>query len=161
MTFAQYDSPYNVRDTGNAVRAVFCHEFQTAYAKGYLLDVMASIGVATFGIIAGTGVNAPTINDYALQSPIVQGTGAGQLQYAAVTFGTPASDATTSQVTVTRNLTNGSGNSITINEIGLICRAYYTDEAGYFLIIRDVISGGIAIPNGQTITINYRPQVVI
>ena len=34
-------------------------------------------------------------------------------------------------------------------------------DTAYFLIIRDVISGGIDVPNGQTLTVNYREQAAI
>ncbi len=117
---------------------------------------------ATFGIIVGTGNAAPTINDYVIQTLIAHGAGAGQLQYGIVTYGAPASDATTSQFTITRNFANASGAPITVNEIGLYVKGYgYGTISGYFMTLRDVIGGGIAVPNGQTLTINYRPQVVV
>jgi len=121
----------------------------------------AAIGDASKGIRVGTGTVAPTINDTGLQTPIAHGAGAGQLQYSSVTFGAPASDVTTSQFTITRNFANASGASITVNEIGLQLRAHRQDSAFFFLVIRDVIAGGIAVPNGQTLTVNYRPQCTV
>ena len=143
---------YPIRDTGNVVRNTYKH--------ADLLQCDAGAGVVTNGVVVGTGTVAPTIDDYALGAIIAHGTGAGQLQYSAMTFGAPASDATTSQFTLTRDFANGSGGAITVNEIGLFSRAY--DGANqYFMTIRDVIAGGISVPNGQTLTVNYRIQAVV
>lgn len=118
---------------------------------------------ALFGIVVGTGNTAPDITDSALETKIAHGVGAGQLQYGMVTFAAPASDATTSQFTITRNFANGSGGNITVNEIGLYVKfpVYYTPNLLYFMTIRDVVAGGIVVLNGQTLTVNYRPQTVI
>ena len=144
---------YSVRDTANVLQSI-CE-------SGLLFAVNAAAGIVTHGIRAGTGIVAPTINDYALGTPIAHGVAAGQLDHGAVTFGAPASDATTSQFTITRNFANASGGSITVNEIGLYVRGYKYNILYYFMTIRDVISGGIAVPNGQTLTVNYRLQAVI
>lgn len=152
----------SIRDTGNTLRTVgVCGNAGLIIGTngGTIFDVMGGAGVVTYGIVVGTGAVAPTISDYVLGTPIAHGVGAGQLQYGAVTFGAPASDATTSQLTITRNFANGSGGAVTVQEIGLYCRAFYWEAQGYFMIIRDT-TGGIAVPNGQTLTVNYRPQAV-
>ena len=137
-----------------------------AYAYGEIFDCAAGAGDQNKGIMVGTGTTAPTIDDYQLETRITHGTGAGQLQYGDVAFGLPASDPTTSQFTITRDFANASGGSITVNEIGLYVRAravsyYGSYEDQYFMVIRDVITGGIAVPDGQTLTVNYREQAVV
>ncbi|MBA7677973.1 hypothetical protein ES703_86240 [subsurface metagenome] len=144
---------YPVRDTANVLQAI-CES-----GKTFACD--AGIGVVTHGIIVGTGAVAPTINDYVLGTPIAHGVVGGQLQYGAVTFGAPASDATTSQFTITRDFANGSGAGITVNEAGVYVKAYEYNLDYYIMTIRDVIGGGILVPNGQTLTVNYRPQGAI
>jgi hypothetical protein len=136
------------------------------YAYEGIFDCAAAVGDQNKGIMVGTGITAPTINDYKLETRITHGTGAGQLQHGDVAFGLPASDPTTSQFTITRNFANASGGSITVNEIGLYVRARAVSYGGgtedqYFMVIRDVIAGGIAVPNGQTLTVNYREQAVV
>lgn len=151
---------YSILDTGNAARDIIDF-YMTSDTKGFIFDVSGGAGVVTFGIVVGTDNTAPTISDYALNTLIAHGVGAGQLQYSASTFGAPAADATTSQFTITRNFANGSGGDITVEEIGLYCRAL--DNAlttRYFCIIRD-ITGGVVVPNGSTLTVNYRPQTVV
>ena len=137
----------------------------SGYKQGINNDKLhfASIALANdalFGILVGTGATAPAITDYKMEILIAHGTGAGQLQYGAVTFGAVSADATTSQFTITRNFANGSGGSITVNEAGLAVKAYGYSTLHYFLTIRDA-TGGIAVPNGSTLTINYRLQAVI
>jgi len=131
-----------------------------------MFDCAAAAGDQNKGIMVGTGTTAPTIDDYQLGTRITHGTAAGQLQHGGVAFGLPASDPTTSQFTITRDFANASGGSITVNEIGLYVRASAVDYGGgygdrYFMVIRDVIAGGLAVPNGQTLTVNYREQAVV
>jgi hypothetical protein len=88
------------------------------------------------------------------------------MQYGALTFGAPSTDnVSIAQFTITRNFANSSGASITVNEIGLYVQSYKLNGGpqgvGYFMTIHDVISGGIAVPNGQTLTVNYRPQTQV
>jgi len=143
-----------LRDTGNTLRTLMSNTLN--FIAG------AAANDATYGIQVGTGNNAPTITDYVIQSLITHGSGVGQLQYGGVTYGAPSSDATTSQFTITRNFSNASGGSITVNEITLVVKGCVVDSNQQnFLVIRDVIGGGIAVPNGQTLTANYRIQAVV
>jgi hypothetical protein len=145
----------SIKDISNTDRSVI--------GSSHTFDCTAAIGDVGTGIVVGTGNTAPTITNYVMETLIAHGVGAGQLQYGAVTFGAPASDVTTSQFTITRNFANGSGGPITVNEIGLYCEARGVAQGVYwsFLTIRDVIGGGITVPDGQTLTVNYRPQAVI
>ena len=140
----------NVRDTGNTLRAVYLSLDNNPAIRGYHLDTVAAAGSNATGIVVGLGVVAPTINDFALGSIIAHGVALNNLQYGVLTYGTPASDATTSQLTLTRNFTNGSGLGVTVTEIGLYCRAF-DGVARYFMLIRDAIGGGVLVPNGQTL----------
>jgi len=132
-----------------------------AYENKLAFGCNAGIGVVTNGIIVGTGITAPTINDYEIETLIEHDAApptVGSLQYSGVTFGAPASDAATSQFTITRNFANSSGGAITVNEIALYSKGYSTYN---FMTIRDVIALGIAVPDGQTLTINYRLQAAV
>ncbi len=147
---------YPLIDTSNATH--YFHSVQTLFA--------AEAGIASilYGIVVGTDNTAPTITNYHLGTIILHDAApptAGRMQYSAMTFGAPSSDATTSQFTLTRNFANASGGAITVNEIGLYVKHNVYTTSYYFMTIRDVIAGGIAVPNGQTLTINYRPQAVV
>jgi hypothetical protein len=151
--------PYNITDTGAGAGTV-----RTISESAYDFAANAAAGDITFGPVVGTDNTAPTITDHRLGVIILHDAApptAGRLQYGAVTFGAPASDATTSQFTITRNFANASGGAITVQEIGLYVKGYDPTTTYYFMTIRDVIAGGIAVPNGQTLTVNYRLQAVI
>lgn len=141
---------WSIRDTSDTLRNI--PEEISNYAAN------AASGISSYGILVGTGTTAPTISDYKLETQIAHGVGVGQLQYGAVTFAAPAWDTTATQFTITRNFANASGGAITVNEIGLSVVGYVSY---YFLTIRDVIGGGISVPNGQTLTVNYRLQAAI
>jgi len=139
------------------------------YSSSYQFNCQATIGVVNTGIVVGTGSTTPTENDYALQTLILHDSSpptSGRMQYGALTFGAPSTDnVSIAQFTITRNFANSSGASITVNEIGLYVQSYKLNGGpqgvGYFMTIHDVISGGIAVPNGQTLTVNYRPQTQV
>jgi len=135
-------------------------------------DLNDSANDSTYGIVVGTGTATPTPNDYALGNQIVNGTGSGQLVYNAHTInpapqiiGTSTNITTTTTPTsgllpvsgnttswqIQRTFQNQSGASITVSEVGI-----YTDtQNGYALIIHDLLSSPITIPNNAVLTIVY------
>jgi len=139
----------DIRDTGNVVRAGYNHYDYILHTPGAITDV-------TDGIIIGTGTTAPTINDYAIETLIPHAT----MNYGAQTFGAPANDAATSQFTITRVFANVSGGLVVVNEIALYALGY-DDAARDFMVIRDVIGGGVNVPNGSSLTVNYRIEVTV
>lgn len=144
----------NVRDTSNVLRTAR----NPRKSAGGIFNCSAGAATVTHGIIIGTGNTAPVITNYVIETIIPHAT----MNYSAMTFGTHAADATTSQITLTRNFTNVSGVGVTVNEVALYVMGESTDDTTrYFMVIRDVIAGGILVPNGQTLTVNYRPQGVV
>lgn len=148
-----------------------------SYLPGYdpcILNSEANIGITTLGMVVGTG-NAPVaFNDNNLGTKINHGVGAGQLQYSVSSWGAPTSDGTTSQFRATRVFSNGSGAPINVNEAGMICsfvRGWYSyvnqdttnvNLLRYALILRDILPGApVAVPNGNSLTVNYQLQAVV
>jgi hypothetical protein len=140
--------------TGYTVKDIY-GVLQEVSRSGTNFTCNAGIGEQRYGVVIGTGTTAPDINDYQMESLIEHGTGVGQMECSAVTFGAPATDGTTSQFTVTRDFANNSGGVITVREIGL----YVRGSTSYYLGIRDAVN--IAVPDGETLTVNYRIQGVI
>ena len=109
------------------------------------------------GIVLGTGTTAVTAADYVLATLITDGVGAGQLDYpASTTVGSLAIGSSTAAYDISRSFANSSGGSITVQEIGLVCGVDETGAPGTrsVLMIRD-LTGGIAVGNGQTLTVTY------
>lgn len=111
----------------------------------------AGASTSGYGIQVGTGTGAESINDTALGTQISHGTSAGNLQYGAMTYGAPSTTATTTTFRLTRVFTNGSGGTVTVQEIGLVCNGNSTNR---FLLIRD-LTGAVAVTNGAQLTVNY------
>lgn len=112
----------------------------------------AGTTTSTYGIQVGGGTNAESINDTSLQTQIVHGTSAGQLQYGSMTYGAPSTTATTTTFRCTRVFTNASGFSVSVEEIGLTSLSL--NQSNTFLLIRD-LTGTVAVGTGQQLTVNY------
>ena len=150
----------SMRDTGNTLRTVLedtvCQFFDH---MGY---VMAGAGVDTYGIVVGTGTAAEDNADYALQTQIAHGSGAGQLEYGGQQETDPAIVGPNVDLLLTRNFVNASGDSITVEEIGLYVRIYDEElipAARYFLFLRDLETQAVA--NGQTLTVIYTLRTTV
>ena len=152
---------HEIRDVGNILRAI-------AFS-GLTFATNGAANDDTYGVMVGTGNTAPTITDYALETKIDDGVAAGEMQYGGVTYGLPTASATESHFTITRDFSNASGGDITVEEIGIYVKAMAAwiiqsnDRTSgapdlIFMTIRDVVGGGITIPNGETLTVNYRLQ---
>lgn len=133
-------------DTGNTSRNI----------NGYVWRVDAGAGTDGYGLVVGTGTNAVDVTDYALQTQIDHGTGAGELQYSACTVAAPTFVGDTAELIITRLFTNASGGTITVEEIGAY--VYVSVDASILssnnvCIVRDL--SNIEITNGTTLTLNY------
>jgi len=140
-----------VIDTSNVSQTIILQEVNA------WLNVNSAAGITVNGLVVGTNATAVTINDYKLGTLIAHGATSGKLQYGTHTFTAPATDATSSSFTIARTLTNASGGTITIAEIGLY--AYHIDN--YYLIVRDVLASTSDVLNGGQITFTYTIKATI
>ena len=138
----------NVRNTsGNLVGYTFNN-----------VRITAPAGDTTHGTVLGTGTNAVTIEDYALQTKINHGSAAGQLDYKAQGFTPYELVGSTAKFKTTRQLENLSGGTITVNEAAI----YLRDGAGqYFCLLRDLVAGGFDIPHTQIAEFRYTFKATI
>ena len=145
-----------IPDTGNTNRALALG-LQQYYAYFALLGPVA---INTYGIVVGTGTNAESVTDYALQTIIAHGNGAGQLSYGVGAYVTSTVSGSDVLLVFNRTFTNGSGGDITINEIGMYCSAIDSGTVQrYFCVIRDKLAAGVTVSNGQTCTVQYTLKV--
>lgn len=142
----------NVKDQGNVARTLR----NPVSATARVMEVVSSAGEIRMGVVVGTGTNAVTIDDYALQTQIVSGAGAGQLLHGATTVNAVVTAAGESSVSITRGFTNSSGGTITIEEAGLYFR--WTDSGGtlrYFCMVRDIPAAPVPVLDGTTANLDY------
>ena len=120
--------------------------------------VDAPSGNNNYGIVVGTGTNAVTISNYALQTKIATGTGAGELSYGACTVDSDVTiDGSTAYFQIYRTFTNSSGAGITIQEIGII--KLITGTSYYFLLERSLSENTIA--DAASATLTYKISITV
>lgn len=114
------------------------------------------------GIVIGSGSTAVTVDDQLLEKQIPSIATQGGLTYNTSTISQDTSDATSAQITFTRTFTNNTPNTTQVNEIGMLMYGgrntgtYYT-----FLTMRDIITGGVNVATGKTLTVNYRIKTTL
>jgi hypothetical protein len=130
------------------------------------LDYSISSYIFTFeahqcGLVIGSGTTAVIPEQYNLTTPIIHGTGTGELEF----FGTEVGDleigvGDTAYYEVRRIFRNSSGGNVTIGELGLSSSGFgYYNQPSYFLYVRDVPTAPIVVPDGNYIQIIYTIQI--
>jgi len=106
-----------------------------------------------YGILVGTSDDAPSNSDYAMDSPISDGSGVGQLNYGQMTFYDLLEEAGYIEITMTRTFYNAGSDNVTVKEIGLAVHHNFANKN--FLWIRDVLSTPVTLEPAQTLTVQY------
>jgi hypothetical protein len=70
----------------------------------------------------------------------------------------PTEDSNQAYYTITRNFNNGSGGTITVQEIGFVI--LNSNNTWYFLFARD-LTGAIDVLNGKTLVTQYTLKVSV
>lgn len=131
-----------------------------------LIDYAINLSIAavgnTRGVVVGTGSTAVVVTDYSLETIIADGISTGQLSHGTQSVSSMTVSDPNASFTVQRDFTNSSGASITVNECGIYgdCRESL-GTTKQFLFIRDIVSGGQAVPDGQTLRVTYTIQTAI
>jgi hypothetical protein len=115
----------------------------------------------TFGIVVGTnaGLTPVSNTDYKLDTKILHGSAiADKLKYGAVTFTAPAVVEANIDMVIVRTFINDSGGTITVKEIGIICKN--TTDTKYHLLLRDVVADE-AVLDGYTLTVTYTLRTTV
>jgi len=130
-----------------------------------IMAINVSNGNSSYGMVIGTGTATPTPNDYQLEMQINNGTSSNQMVYGAHSF-VPSSNSvnvsgSTSSFQIIRTFTNSSGSAITVSEVGIITQILNKSDTNYdnILIVHDLLSSPISVPNGSTLTITYTISV--
>ena len=124
-------------------------------------DVNAADNIDIYGLVLGSGTNAVAIGDYALQTQIPHGLGAGQLDHEAHSWVAPTTVGTTRSWKARRIFWNNSGASITINECGIYFRSNVGGVYKYFCAVRDLVSPAVTVPNGGAASLEYTLGITV
>jgi len=117
----------------------------------------APINTDDYGIVVGTNNTAVSINDYALNTQIMEGTGAGQMTHQAVDFPEAVNvSGSDCRFQIHRDFINNSGGSITINEIGIYVYGYLS----YRICIDRTLSTKI-VPDTEGASVTYTMLITV
>lgn len=120
----------------------------------------SGVGVVTFGIRVGTGSTAVDIEDYALETPIAEGAGAGQLNHQATTCTYVGVVGSECSFTCQRQVNNNSGGDITIHEAGIYNKFRMVGLSQiYIMSCRDLVDE--LVPNTGNITVTYTIKIAL
>ncbi len=132
---------------------------QTPVAGGSSLGAKAAIGYILCGLRVGKGTTAVAIDDYAIETPLDEGTGTDEFEHQLQEFTSPAVADSTCSFALIRTLINNSGATISgIREIGCYVRMH---ASYYALGFRDVLPAAVNVPDGGSITVTYTVSVTV
>jgi len=112
-------------------------------------------GDDTKGILVGSGTNAESFEDYALQTPIADGTGAGQLSHVESEVHSVSYADTTLQDEQVRYFNNNSGGNVDVNEVGLIAYGMVGAVSARWLQSRDKLGATVTVPDTGQLKVTY------
>jgi len=121
--------------------------------KGYI----SGAGLVLMGIDVGSGANVESFEDFVLQTPITNGSGAGQLDYAASLAWVVAYDgpSKTMSATFVRFMNNNSVGNVLVNEVVLVANMYANNALQNLATSRDHLGATITIPATGQLKVTY------
>lgn len=120
------------------------------------LKANSGIGNTSYGIRVGRGNTPVDISDYALEDPVSEGTGVGQLSHQEMQYTSPVEAPPDCSFSIWRVMFNYTGGTVSgIREIG----CYVIIGSWYGLAFRDVLAGPASIPFGGAMTVTYTLKV--
>lgn len=151
MEIQTYQASKSIKHHDGNMRLLTVHSNNYHYAN-------APVNDDDYGIMIGTGSTGETNADYGIETKIVDGAGAGQMEYEAGAITSVTVDAYV-EFETRRTFTNNSGSSITVQEAVIYC--LWGTKPNYIYCIARDLTGGIAVADGQTLSIKYlwRTQV--
>lgn len=125
-----------------------------------LLGLIGEVNNANYGLVIGTGANAVSNIDNALQTPIANGVGAGQMVFSVGTYIAAGVSGSNVDFILSRTFLNSSGGTITVNEIGAVAAtANNAVTEVYILVIHDLAT--VAVNNTKTLTVQYTLRTTV
>jgi len=112
------------------------------------------------GILVGSGVNAEDFEDYVLQTPIAEGTGAGELNHVASEENAYSYASLVGTNTLVRYFNNNSGGNVSVNEVCLACHGIYGGTTLDFITSRDKLASTVTVPDTGQLKVTYTIQLV-
>jgi len=127
-------------------------EVKTEYNNANTFAINAGSGNNTYGIVVGSGSTAVDIcSDYALENKL-------NLDCSAVTVESTTCGSGVIEIAIKRDIINDTEAEVTINEVGLYCKAGASNSI--FCIDRTVLVETVTLQNEQTMKVTYKLKYV-
>lgn len=153
----------SIKDTAGAIKSGDCPVCisPATSVDGTASGYRAAAGDNTRGIVVGSGTNAENFEDYALQTQVAEGAGAGQLNHAqseahSITY-TPATKVLENELV--RYFNNNSGGDIGVNEVALYAHGRVAGAAPDWLQARDKLPSTVTVPDTGQLKVTYTVQL--
>jgi len=151
------DTGGNIRySTTKPINYYYNYSLDTTGTYGYL----AAAGLATYGILVGSGTNAESFENYVLQTLIANGSAGGQLAYSASELHSISYAGTTLKDTLIRYFNNNSGGSVSVNEVALVAYIDIANMAYRILVSRDKLDSTVTVPDTGQLKVTYEISLV-
>lgn len=134
-----------------------CSMGEDQSVDGITYGYRAPAGDDTKGIIVGSGTNAESFEDYCLQTQIMEGSGAGQLNHVQSEEHSISYAALTMKNTLVRYFNNNSGGNIDVNEVALVADMLPALNA---MTSRDKLTSTVTVPDTGQLKVTYTIQLV-
>lgn len=148
------------KDIGNVSRrAAYNYTSGTGNSAG--INAFASAGAVNRGIVVGTSNTPFSIDQYIMGALVANGTGSGQLSYAIQNYAVPVLSGSDILLTLSRDIANNSGGTITLNEVGLYGYPIYNgSDQTTVLFLRDVIDA-TPLETGKVLNLQYTLKTTV
>lgn len=152
------DGFVGLKTTGALLRSNFYLNDTNPRPTGY----NAAQGVATYGILVGSGDTAFSFNDINLAAQILHGITAGRMTHQATNMPTISYDAGTKtySIGINRYFNNNSGGTVTVKEAALVSGFSESSYLGV-LIARDVLASPVAVVDAGQLLVTYTVSMTI
>ena len=151
----QGDTSVNLYEPSSTTGSASCTTTCSVPVQGSYFSVQAPSGTTQYGILIGSSNQSNSTSVCSLYSPLTSGIDYGATSVASQLNVNSTQD--TISFTITRQFTNNSGSSITVQEVGIAIQG----NGCYPVLARDVLSSAVTVPNGGTLTVTYTIELTI
>ena len=151
----QGDSSVSLYEPSSTTGSATCTTTCSVPVQGSYFSVEAPSGNTNYGILIGSSNQSNSTSVCSLYSPITSGVDYGTTSVASQ-LNINSTQGTIS-FTITRQFTNNSGSSITVQEVGLAIQG----NGCYPVLARDVLTSSVTVPNGGSLTVTYTIELTI
>lgn len=145
------DVQHQITDTGNTARTI--ENPDDLLVTEYFMYSFCADDVDDYGVQIGSDDTAETSTDYALNTQIVDGNGAGQMEYGNHAYESAAVIGANVDFETRRVFTNASGGNVTVKEIANTCMSTDTGATNRYLCIAREVITTVTVADTETLEV--------